>query len=262
MAYIIDRSDPEEQFIQDRYMALQYIDRFALTVEGSPKANTLMHKYLRWIKTEPSYPAFEDFTFAVRNQVFPVLVLRSDDKGRLLNPPPRIEALRRESERNNLIPCVFPIRDKTGSPFFPDTWDLINPFTGKSVDPIAISSDSPVKISDWELRNWAVNIVWQHLKSERLERLSYCDAPEIDPQIWFRDKNGKECWLEVLYALYPKDTQKLTFSYKTWPDEVMSHDGYVARVGFAGIENTDMSILYRTQGADVNFRGIEKIYSA
>lgn len=258
--YIIDRPDAEQQFIQDRYNAIQYIDRFALKIEGSPSANTVMHKYLRWVKTEPSYPAFEDFTFSLRNQVFPVLVLRADDRGKLLNPPPRIEALRRESENNNLIPCVFPIRDRTGRPFFPDTWNLINPFTGKRIDPIAISSDSPVKVSDWELRNWAVNIVWKYLDSEGLEGLSFCDAPEINPQIWFRDKEGKECWLEVLYALYPTDTQKLTFSYDSWPDAVMSHDGYAARVGFAGAE--DMSRLYRTQPANVNFRGIEKIYSA
>ena len=95
MAYIIDRPDTEQQFIQDRFMALQYLDKFALKVEDLSAGNKVTHKYLNWIKTEPSYPAFEDFTFSFRNQVFPVLVLRADDRGRLLNPPPRIEALRR-----------------------------------------------------------------------------------------------------------------------------------------------------------------------
>ena len=155
---------------------------------------------------------------------------------------------------------MFPIRDRTGRPFFPDTWNLINPFTGKRIDPAAVSSDEPVEVSDWELRNLAVKIVWDHLKSEGLERLSCCDAPEIDPQIWFRDHNGRECWIEVLYSVYPVDTQGMTFSYKGWPEQVISHDGYTARVGFAGTGG-DMSRLFRTQGAHVNFNGIEKIHT-
>lgn len=260
MAYIIDRPDPGQQFFNDRMNAIEYIDKIAMRFEGTSQNNVTVHKYLRWIKTEPSYPAFEDFTFSFRNQVFPVLVLRTNEKGRLLNPPPIIEALRKEAARNNLVPCVFPVLDRTGRPFFYGEWNLINPFTGKKVDPIALSSDAPVEVSDWELRNWSVNIVWNYLKGEGYERLSYCDAPEIDPQIWFRDKSGRECWIEVLYALYPKDVNKMTFSYDSWPGQVINHDGYVAQVGFAGAE--DMSILYRTEPADVNFRGIEKVYTA
>ena len=260
MAYMIDRPDPGRQYIEDRMNALQYLDKTALKLEGGPAKNSITHKYLRWVKTEPSYPAFEDFTFAFRNQVFPVLVLRADDKGRLLNPPARLEALRRESERNNLVPCVFPIRDKTGRPFFPGTWNLINPFTGEKIDPFAVSSDSPVEISDWELRNWAVNIVWQYLDREGLEKLSYCDAPGIYPQIWFRDKDGKACWIDVLYGVYPTDIERLEVPYSKCPDEILGYDGYIARVGFAGAE--DMSRLYRTQPANVNFRGITQIHTA
>ncbi len=254
MAYIIDRPDPEQQFIQDRFKALHYLDKFALKVDGLSAGNKVTHKYLNWIKTEPSYPAFEDFTFSFRNQVCPVLVLWADDSGTLLNPPPRIESLRREAGRNNLIPCVFPIRDRTGRPFFPDTWNLINPFTGKRIDPAAVSSDDPVEVSDWELRNWAVKIVWDHLKSEGLERLSYCDAPEIDPQIWFRDNYGRECWIEVLYSVYPVDTQSMTFSCKSWPEQVLSHDGYAARVGFAGAGG-NMSRLFQDTGSSCKLQG-------
>ena len=253
MSFLIDRSDPGRQFIEDRMTALNYLDKIALKLEGGT------HEYFRWIKTEPSYPAFEDFTFGFGNQIFPVLVLRANEQGRLLNVPPRIEALRRESEANSLIPCVFPILDRTGKPFFSGRWNLINPFTGKQVDPVAESSDDLVEISDWELRNWAVQIVYDSLEKDGLEKLSYCDAPGIDPQIWFRDKAGHECWLEVLYAPYPADIQSLTFSYSEWPEQVLSHEGYVARVGFADSEG--MPVLCRTRGAFVNFRGIEHIYS-
>ncbi len=238
---------------------MQYLDKFALKLDGTSAGNKNTHKYLNWVKTEPSYPAFEDFTFSYRNQVFPVLVLRSDEKGKLLNPPPRIEALRRESQRNNLIPCVFPINDRTGRPFFPDTWNLVNPFTGKRIDPATVSSDEPVEVSDWELRNWAVQVVSDYLQNERLERLSYCDAPEIDPQIWFRYNNRRECWIKVLYAAYPVDVQELTFSLANFHDEVLKYDGYLARVGF--MDSEGLQVLYRNRGAFVNFKGIEKIHS-
>ena len=117
-----------------------------MKVEGS----TDTYKYFRWIKTEYLSPSFDDFTFAFLNQVFPVQVLRVTDNGKLLNVQPRIEVLRREAGCNNLIPCVFPIRESTGRPFFPDTWNLFNPFTGRKVDPLAISSSSAafVEVSD------------------------------------------------------------------------------------------------------------------
>ena len=232
MAYVIDRPEPGRQYFRDRENAIRYLDRIAMKVEGLSYTDATEHKYLRWIKIEPSYPSFDDFTFGFMNQVFSVLVLRADDNGRLLNPPSRIEALRREAKRNNLIPCVFPINDRTGNPSLYGTWNLFNPFTGKIVDPLAISSDELVELSDWEIRNWAVSFVWNsiNLNDESTERLSYCDVLDIYPQIWFRDKSGKECWIEVLYAVYPADVKELTFSWEGWPQEVMSHNGYVAKV--------------------------------
>ena len=255
MQYIIDRPDPGQQFIEDRFNAMQYIDRAALIVEDLNEE----HKYMRWIKTEPSYPSFDDFTFAYKNQIFSVMVLRVDDKGMIINPPPRLEALRRESGRNNLIPCVFPLNDKTGQPLFMGTWNLVNPFTGKRIYPDKISSDSLVKVSDWELRNWAVNIVWNYLDREGFEKYSYCDAPEINPQIWFKDRDNKECWIQVLYSVEPDDVDKKSFSFDDWPKEVLNHDGYISRVGFVPAEN---SILYRNQGAFIKFQGIEIIHRA
>lgn len=257
MPYIIDRSNPDRQFLDDRAMALAYTEKNALKSEGIA-GFTGEHKYFRWIKTELSYPSFDDFTFGYKNQVFSVMVLRVSGKGKLINPPPRIEALRRECANNNLVPCIFPVNAVTGKPFFPGTWNLVNIFARKPVNPVTMSSDDNIEMSDWELRNWAVQVVYDSLESEGLERLSFSDAPGIDPQIWFRDSDGKECWLEVLYASYPDDAENMSFSCTGWPREVLSHDGYVARVGFAGAE--EMSRLYRTKGAFVKFRGITRVY--
>lgn len=188
-----------------------------------------------------------------------MLVLRASESGQLLNVPPRIEALRCESERNNLVPCVFSISESSGRPLTYGSWNLYNPFSGERVDPEKMSSDALVKVSDWELRNWAVKIVYDSLENDGLEKLSYCDAPEIDPQIWFRDKAGRECWIKVLYAEYPDDVERMKFDYSGFHEQVLEHDGYVARVGFADAEG--MTKLYRTRGVFVKFKGIERIHT-
>lgn len=103
-----------------------------------------------------------------------------------------------------------------------------------------------------------MKIVYDSLEDESLEKLSYCDASEIDPQIWFRDKSGRECWLKVLYAAYPEDVYSLKFSYDGWHEQALAHEGYLARVGFMDADGRGK--LYRTKGANVNFRGIEHIY--
>lgn len=47
MPYIIDRPEPERQFINDRAMALEYTERNALKAEGLTLETASGHKYFR-----------------------------------------------------------------------------------------------------------------------------------------------------------------------------------------------------------------------
>ena len=85
------------------------------------------------------------------------------------------------------------------------------------------------------------------------------DAPEVDPQIWFKDNAGRDCWVKVLYAAYPNDVYNLTFSLSSWLPDVLKCEGYLARVGF--MDSEGLEVLYRTRGAFVKFGGIKKIHT-
>ena len=264
---ILDRPEPSKRFIEERQQAMRHIQRIFDNLNASLKDES---KGFRWVKTELSYSGFDDFTFAYRNKIFSVLVEIADiinGKASFGNEQ-RVRTLIYECKKNNLIPCIYPvIKNKRGGyAFLGDIieglapwgcWNLINAVTKKFVDPIAEASDELIKVSEWEFQNLAVSIVLNYLHDKGLKLLSYCDLLSIEPNIWFKDNNGKMCWVEVLYALYP-DNDK-SFSWKNWPDEVLKHDGYKAVVSFANADNLSGKI-YRSQGTFVNFRGIKHVY--
>lgn len=89
--------------------------------------------------------------------------------------------------------------------------------------------------------------------------LSYCDMPGVDPQLWFKNAEGNNCWVEVL-PITPGN--KPAFSFEGFPQSVLKYDGYIAEVSFAASENDTVSKIYRAKGADINFEGIKQIHVA
>ena len=52
-------------------------------------------------------------------------------------------------------------------------------------------------MSAWEINNFGVSIVMQDLEKEGNKIMSFCDVLNIEPQIWFEDKNGNRCYVIV-----------------------------------------------------------------
>lgn len=253
--YLIDRPDPDEQFIKDWRMAGGHIDEMmSRHEERLPKGDVF-----RWIKAKPSWPSFDDMSFTFRDKVFCVQVRRRPAAyGLALWRDGRADALIRECRANDLVPCVFPIDMQTERPLEEDGWNLVDAVTGRPVDPIAMSSGALVEVSPWELMNWAVQVVSDHIGKKGLKLLSFSDAPGVDPQIWFEDADGERCWAKVIPAVYPATGEEETPSFDRWPKEVLSYGGFVARVAFmnAGDEGSKEKI-YRSRPAYVRFLGIE-----
>ena len=254
---LLDRPVPNKQYLQDRTKAGMHLEHKFSEFEGLCDK----HEDFRWIKSKLSYPAFDDITFAYRNQIFSVIVKRTNDEHRVLKQDKKINNLIRECRNNNLIPCIFPISSKTGSPLYPDTWNLFNVITGKFVNPIQQSSDKLIEVSKWELNNWAIQIVSDYIKGKKCKLLSFCDVLGIDPQIWFEDNHGDKCWIKVIYATYPDtgEIDSFSFSFEKWPSEVLKHRGFIAKVSFCNSENPSDKI-YRSKGAFVSFKGIVQIH--
>lgn len=43
--------------------------------------------------------------------------------------------------------------------------------------------------------NWAITIVMDDLRQQGDKILSFTDAPDVMPQLWFEDKRGNKCWV-------------------------------------------------------------------
>lgn len=291
---IIDRSQPEPELIRARDLAGAAVERqmrkFSKDGKASPKG-------FRWIKTDWTYPSFEHFTFAYKNQVFPVFVelmvdgksqMRSNEKERFLVA----------AEQNNLIPCTFRVNvnykkvsswkfwepekiDRTQFSLSPysDGWNLWDLRTGNAVDPSTMGDDSDVEMSAWEKIDFCVQNVKTYLEKEGYKIDSYCSLPEIEPQIWFQDKDGYHCWCIVRFLtnIEDDDYHKHIGLEEKMP-QLKKFDGYFAGVSFASASDilrdsngdiiplserfTGKAPLYRGDGMYVRFMGLKRVYVA
>lgn len=223
----------------------------------------------RWIRADYTYPAFDDMNFIYKNKVFSVIIDIQDETGVSYLPVEYKSRQLYACKKNNLIPCMFSIT--VPNPEEPDFsqvkpksngWNLYNTKTGEEIIPEHLATAEKTKMSDWELQNLAVKYVMLYLKSQKFSIYSYQDMLEIDPQIWFKDNDGKKCWIVVRNALMPQKQAEKPQKINEIIRRCFKNDGY-----FAGIVYTpqnddpkDMN-LYRLGNVKIEFSGLEKIHS-
>jgi hypothetical protein len=102
--------------------------------------------------------------------------------------------------------CLMPMRRRAGI-WVPDAtgWGLLNAQTGALVNPVALVSDERIEMTDWELQDFAVQIVRDHLGNQGRKLMSCKGNPSVDPSIWFVGDRGPE-WVVVRAARYPEKT--------------------------------------------------------
>ena len=253
----LQKSAPSPQHIKDVHNVMLYLQNMFSRYDNL--CSTEGEKF-RWLKTEPTPLGFADFVFAYKNQVFAVIVMREkkNEDGSSFGDPQKRSYLLQEARKNHLIPCAFFVYEEEQKSFSGKSFNLRHALRYHPIDPIEKASDKLIELSDWELKNWAVSIVVQYLNQEGYRIDFYTDDPGIAPNIWFTDENGKKCWVQVLYTMYPDNDKD--FSFKKWASSTLEYDGYKAVVGFANAEDIN-SKLYRAKGAFVNFRGITPVHS-
>lgn len=233
-----------------------------------------------WIRAEPTRPSFDDLNFRYKNQVFSVLIKIFDKvSGKEIITTGREAMFEKCTKENNLVPCIFPIDFElvpTTEPFWgyklepyktpahkltpqnPDDWNLFRFKTHEKIDPIKLASDTPVLMSDYEMQNFAIQIVRNQLKKDGFKLESFCDAPGITPQVWFQDKNGKMCWVCVEYGPNEKEIKAPDIS--NMPNSILAeHDGYFAPVGIQPMKGDKN---YRGIGYYVDYSGLINIHKA
>lgn len=250
----IERPQPPDFFFVARQMAGYLLQQELKALPGA-----------HWLKAEYTCPAFENLTFAYGNQIFCVLFCFIDEKtGESYSIGATKENLISTCEENNMIPCIFgvavddinnPSREKIRP--LKQGWNLIHAKTGSAINPAVMGNPAPVRMSEWELHDFAVQVVRNHITEKlKLKILSYQTVIGVEPQIFFENEKGEKCWVIVRHVMYPeKRAGFLSVMYDLHPS-LRKFKGYYASVGFSSM-GEEPSILYRGEGANILFKGLE-----
>ena len=275
--YLIDRPEPSEIFLQARQIAgFQLQEQFKIYNNGKKIYSS--NDGFKWIKAELTYPSFDHLTFAYKNSVFAVVIELIDNTETSFSLQQK-ERLLIACQENNLIACLFKVslQESNNKVFKTNNsnynqddfelnsieqgWNLFDPINNKKIDPINLSTEEPAIMSKWELSNFAIQIVIADIVKEENQVLSFCDIPEINPQIWFKNKEGNVGWIIVKHITNDSD-----LDYRKWVgleqknDQLLAYDGYYASVQFESKKPNSTMILNRGDQILVNYKGLERIY--
>lgn len=249
--YDIEAQEPSHEFERCWASAAQHLQR--ATGDGA----------LRWLKSTLSPPFMEHLSFAVGNQLF---FIRVEDSTGEVTGPGSIDSLKRVAEKSNGIPCLMPM-DRSGTDWQPakSGWGLIGLGTGKSVDPLSLITDERIVMTDWEVHDFAVQVVREHIVDELGFKLRSSQSdPEVHPAIWFEGEDGPE-WVVVGAVRYPAKEAALpqNISEIAVHCSRMSSSGHFASVSVANSEDpfdpeeTEWGLpLWRGYGLRVRFSGL------
>jgi len=269
---LLDRPEPSPILVKARQSAGHHLEeQFKYRYDKDIDE----HKNYRWIKSEWTYPSFEHFTFAYKNKLFPVFVEFIED-GKSSMTENDITFLVNSSKKYNLIPCVFKMKiisyqnnkyeyhssyNMNNNYFYPlsNGWNLYDPLTGNDIIPEDLGDDLPIKLSDWEILNFAIQIVIDDIKKKGWKIFSFCDLPEINPQIWIEDNFEKRCWVIVKNIEKEEDNDPHKWINIIKDSNIIENfDGYFAGVRF--LSNNGSNTILRGEAAIIDYKGIKSVY--
>jgi hypothetical protein len=78
---------------------------------------------------------------------------------------------------------------------------------------VALVSDEPIPMTDWEVHDFAVQVVRDSLKRDGVEIVQAHGCPPIDPALWTR-RRGRLEWVIVRAVRYPMLDAKLPENWR------------------------------------------------
>lgn len=212
-----------------------------------------------WLKVDPRPPFLEHLSFRLGNQVF---FIRFEDVDQEVEVPGNREGLALVAEGWRGYPCLMPMR-RTLRGWEPDRpgWGLIDVRDGKSIDPSRLVNEELVAMTDWELLDFAVQVVRNDLQGRGYEIMSSNSNPQVDPNIWFvADRAQGPEWAVVRAARYPNLRAQPPANLGAIAKNVarLGQRGHFASVSFASSDDPNGG-LWRGYGAEVTFEGLEPI---
>ncbi len=225
---------------------------------------------LQWLRAQLAPPFLEHFSFRMGNQLF---FIRVEDIDERVLGPSSTEALFEVAMGCNGHACVMPMA-KRGDEWrcAAPGWGLIDAYTQKLLNPVALISEEQIEMTDWELQDFAVQIVRNDLESSGKQLMSWQSNPGVNPSIWFVGDNGPE-WVLVRAARWPERDVPVPFDIDQIAAECAptGKTGHFAVVCAANAKDPfdpqakssgNYLPLVRGEGLEVNYRGLKLLESA
>ncbi len=222
---------------------------------------------LIWLRANLHQPISEHLSFRLGNQLFFVFVEADSER-------PRGSAVRIEqsgtvslnsSKAANAVPCRMQLT-KRGDGWLVSHpgWGLIHAVSGSPIDPRALIDDQQIEMTEWELHDFAIQVVRDYLSKQGKRVTEWQSNLGIDPSIWFRD-GDRFCWAVVRAVRFPekeapRPNNLLQLQRSCGP---YGGNGQFASVAVAnGDDPFDGSTpmpLFRGCGMYVSFSGLEPV---
>ncbi len=217
-----------------------------------------------WLRAHPYPPILEHLSFRVGNQLFFVRVEDVDEK---VDGPGTVLGLRSVAKGNSGHACILQMKSVEGAwvPRMPG-WGLADANSGEAIDPETLQTDELIEMTDWEVQDFAVQIVRDHLSEKGYQLMSWQSNPKVDPSIWFVGESKGPEWVVVRGVRFPEKEARRPGN---WAELVtnfsrMSPIGHFASVSVVSAEqpfsgdDEDPVRLYRGSGMFVRFTGLER----
>lgn len=219
---------------------------------------------IKWLRAHIEPPFLEHLSFRLGNQLF---FVQFEDVDKELTLPGSLSGLLNIAKACDGYPLVMPMKKLHGE-WLPQLtgWGLLHALKRTAVNPVELISDALIEMTDWELQDFAVQVVRAQLEKEGHQIMSFQSDPGVDPSIWFIGKTGPE-WVAVraarwpaLRAPYPSSIQETRAGF-----EHLSKAGNFASVVVANAHDPfdptgDNSLpLLRGHELSVKFTGLEPL---
>ena len=250
----IEMHEPSAEFVKCWNAAGAHINRQVPDEEG-----------VIWMRSHLMPPFLEHLSFALGNQLF--FIRLEDVTGHMTVPGSRLGLLSIAKGCNG-HPCLMPMKKllATGEWVPAESgWGLIDARTFQPLDPFRLVTNEPIELTDWELQDFAVQVVRTQLEADGYELMSWQGNPAVNPSLWFvGDSDGPE-WVVVRAVRYPhqRAVRPMKWDSIAAGCAKLSTIGHFASVMFASPEQplaTDDEQplpIWRGRGAEVRYDGLE-----
>lgn len=220
--------------------AREHITACAKAAEAAGKAP---RGGLVWLKEDWEWPDdFVPLVFAFNGETYAVDVSLYE-YNRYPDFLPGISSVgnREPIARNGLASrCLVARAGREGEPPFVahtkhNAWALYGYGDEEDAPPPDEIDVPPRPASPWECDRLAILEARRFLERNGLACLSVCGAPDVGPQIWFRDAQGRACWMRTAFATTAEecDAKRLRGLEQAVP-RFRANDGYCLIVHLPG----------------------------